>query len=225
MHRPVARPATSRCEPRQRTGRKLPQVRPVEVSPGVVGIPLASGQLALVDESDLHLVIDHAWFLGPSGHARTKSARANTYMHRLILPVPGLEVDHVNRNPLDNRRCNLRPATRTQNVVNRVSRGKSGFRGVRRTRDGAYEANIGRSSRAKYLGRFQSAEAAARAYDAAAIELYGEFATLNFPASHPLSARDRTGCAGGLFSRRVHGPIFCGRALITADNDHSQVFP
>jgi hypothetical protein len=167
--------------PSARLCRRLEDICVIDLGNGVAGIPLSDGSVAKVDRCDVAKLIPYPWFRGPSGHARTKSARANTYMHRLVLGLDVGEVDHINRDPLDNRRCNLRPATRSQNCANRLSRGSAtGFRGVKPTRYGTFEACI-KHGRRRHLGTFKTAAAAARAYDAAAVRIYGEFAVLNFP--------------------------------------------
>ena len=105
-------------------------------------------------------------------------------MHRLILNAkPGELVDHWDGNGLNNRRRNLRPATNSQNLHNRRrTRAKSGFCGVWRSGKSSvpWVASIHVKNKAIYLGRFETPEEAARVYDAAAKEHYGEFASLNF---------------------------------------------
>ena len=108
---------------------------------------------------------------------------ATIYMHRLVMSYAGpLDVDHINGDGLDNRKSNLRIATRSQNLANNRGRGAvSGFKGVRAHKDGRHwSAQIGVNGKNKYLGWFTSPTAAASAYDSAAREAFGEFAVTNF---------------------------------------------
>ena len=112
-------------------------------------------------------------------------------MHRVITNAPkGMTVDHKDGNRLNNQRDNLRICTLRQNLQNRrVQQGsknpnKTGLKGTYQTKNGHWFSAISIGTRRnKYLGRFSSAEAAARAYDAAALHYYGDFARLNFPES------------------------------------------
>lgn len=155
-----------------------------------VVIETASGQPILVDDEDAPLIVSHRWFASRANQmtARYYATRAvggtTIYMHRLILGLsPGSEwqVDHVNGDGLDNRRANLRMATRSQNNANRESTGGSGgYRGVYRER-GRYRARIWVNGQSVGLGRYTDAESAAHAYDEAAAYYFGAFARLNFP--------------------------------------------
>ncbi len=93
-------------------------------------------------------------------------------------------IDHRNRNGLDNRKKNLRGCTRSQNYANcpAPKTNKSGFKGVRwdKTRN-KWKAEISLNDKNLHIGRFLNIEDAIRAYDRKAIELFGEFAYLNFP--------------------------------------------
>jgi hypothetical protein len=105
-------------------------------------------------------------------------------MHRLLLnPGPGLDVDHRNRDTLDNRLENLRPATRSQNLQNRRGWGAHG-KGVvyHKARPGkgpaVYEARITINGKKTYLGRSSDPAVAAAMYAEAARKHFGEFACL-----------------------------------------------
>ncbi len=144
------------------------------------------GGSVLVDVDDLSLLAGYRWrvFNDGRGHiyARAYADSKTIRMHRMILGTPsGYETDHINGDGLDNRRANLRVATRTQNGSNRHSwSSKSGFKCVY-ARGSRWYAQIGKER--KNLGSFATAEDAARAYDRAALARYGEFAALNFPAA------------------------------------------
>lgn len=159
-------------------------------------VPLTQGKFALVDDEDFGWICKYKWQYGGGGYPMRGVNLGNrnfitVYMHRLIMRAqPDEQVDHVNSDTLDNRRMNLRIASRTQNRWNTgkrveevrgpTARSSSRFIGVSQ-RGGRWEAKI-MSNGVRYdLGHFNSEESAARAYDAKAIELRGEFARLNFP--------------------------------------------
>lgn len=155
-------------------------------------IALASGERTLVSEEDYDLVSSLKWFRHWTKTTNTSYARAyggkdqkQICMHRLILQAPsGIYVDHINHNGLDNRRENLRLATRGQNSGNARPRTNkiSKFKGVTWDRGSSrWRARIRSNNQLHCLGRYASEEAAAIAYDAAALKYFGEFAYLNFP--------------------------------------------
>jgi hypothetical protein len=150
---------------------------------------LTDGQIALIDDEDYDLVIGYNWrsLRGRNGcvYVRAKRKGKTILLHRLVMdPAEGQFVDHRNGNGLDNRRSNLRLATPSQNQGNKTARwGCSAYRGVtRRKRGRKWQAVIRIGSVIKPLGSFDSEEDAARAYDAAALAHWGEFAALNFPS-------------------------------------------
>lgn len=106
-----------------------------------------------------------------------------TYMHRLILGLTDRkqESDHVDRNGLNNQRRNLRTATRSQNMKNRMAqRNKtSKYLGVCWMQNRWVAQIQSDNERPKQLGRFTTELEAAMAYNEAAIKLHGEFANLN----------------------------------------------
>lgn len=111
-----------------------------------------------------------------------------TYLaHRVLIAMRQMswpiEVDHINMDGLDNRAKNLRACSHKENTRNTRRAAKtSAFLGVSWCAEkGSWSANIQPDSRKVFLGRFDSEKAAAKAYDAAAIKHFGEFANLNFP--------------------------------------------
>ena len=105
----------------------------------------------------------------------------NLLLHRFIMGNPkGMDVDHWDRNPLNNRRNNLRIASRTQNNMNAKvrSNSKTGFKGVN-ARRGGYQTRIKVEGKYTYLGSSNDVRVAAQLYDKAAIKYFGEFALTN----------------------------------------------
>lgn len=101
---------------------------------------------------------------------------------RFILNYRGLlEVDHVDRNPLNNQKHNLRIVTKSQNAINRSpAKGSSKYRGVYwKTANQKWMAQIKIKNKKHYIGIFDSEEKAALAYNVWAVEIHGEFAEIN----------------------------------------------
>jgi hypothetical protein len=104
-------------------------------------------------------------------------------MHRVVIGAPPhLQVDHINRDPLDNRLCNLRLCTQSQNNANQTFRkNKTGFLGVYCNRGGRYRVGVKCDGKYLHLGTFDHLIEAARIRDGFVLARFGEFATLNFP--------------------------------------------
>jgi hypothetical protein len=158
-------------------------------SDGITLVFLTKGKVALIDSADAERVLPFKWYpcgrryACRTGPKLSASRYALIYMHREIMEAPdGIEADHRNRCGTDNRRCNLRVANRSQNAMNRGRRSDntSGYRGVSWSKRGHWVASICIRGRQKWLGSFATAEDAARAYDSAAGNEFGEFANLNF---------------------------------------------
>lgn len=150
---------------------------------GDVGkVQLSDGTHAIVDPCDLRLVCDHGWYKNNAGYAVARVQNKLVRMHRLILGVrEGQTIDHINGDRLDNRRCNLRICTRSQNNMNKKKRDNttSQYKGLYLASDGKWVARVSRDGKTVNLGRFPTQEAAALAYDIAAKTLHGDFAKTN----------------------------------------------
>ena len=158
----------------------------VIISGDIALIPLNGGHRAIIDLSDLPLVRDHSWHTLRSHdriYALAHIGGRHVRMHRLITGDKRSHIDHKNRDGLDNRRSNLREATSSQNGANTRQRinNTSGFKGVAYCKQtGTWRALIMVNRKTSCLGRYPTPEAAARAYDDAAVGAFGEFARTNF---------------------------------------------
>lgn len=140
----------------------------------------------VIDTTDFNLVNTYRW-TALKGSRKTFYAASRIYdtrqvilMHRLLLPTEN-DVDHRDGNGLNNRRHNLRPATRTQNMQNKKRRAdaSSKYKGVRKQK-GRFTARIQiLGGKRLFLGMFDTEDEAARAYNEAATLHHGEFAKLN----------------------------------------------
>lgn len=157
-------------------------------------IRLTQGQVAIVDDEDFERLAQFKWYAlkHPKGYTARRNVRlpngkqTTIKMHRFIMDAPPrMDVDHINGNSLDNRRQNLRLATRQQNCFNSDKSGmnkSSRYKGVSILRRlNKWQAAIVINGRKRYLGLYESEVVAAEIYDRAAVYYHGEFAKLNFP--------------------------------------------
>ena len=149
-----------------------------------------SNKVAIVDDEDYDRVMEAInsrakWYAHsppPSKKYYAMNGDRDILIHRIVMNAPkGMDVDHINGDPLDNRKENLRICTRSENCRNKKVRAdsKSGYKGVEVRPSGRFRAYIGLPK--CNLGTYDTPEEAAIAYDKKAIELFGEFANLNFP--------------------------------------------
>lgn len=163
----------------------------------VVFVPLTRGKVAVVDAADWPLVSRYTWFAMPASNYVTWYARAvvpktvplapkkTVALHILLLgAIEGMQIDHIDGDGLNNRRSNLRHATRAQNRHNSSPNRHTshGLKGVDfQKHRGNWRARIYVSGVYYSLGVFETSEEAGRAYDEAARRYFGAFARLNFP--------------------------------------------
>lgn len=159
-----------------------------ETNPSICRIPLTGGREAIADAADLHLIGPHAWYAHGSGrhwYASRQKGRQTIRLHNVISPPPpGLVVDHINGDTLDNRRCNLRHVTFHGNTMSqrRPAGNTSGYKGVARHKASEkWAAYIRVEHKRIHLGLFSDIVEAAMAYDNAAVAAFGDLAVTNFP--------------------------------------------
>lgn len=154
-------------------------------------ISLTQGKFAIVDDVDYEELKAFKWFVVKSGGTfyasrkeLCKTGRRNLFMHRQILRLENPEVitDHINGDGLDNRKTNIRACSNMENMRNRKV-GKNNTSGVKGVywakKDNRWRARIKLNGRFISLGHFSDKKEAAKAYDDAAKQYYGEFARLN----------------------------------------------
>jgi HNH endonuclease len=156
-------------------------------------IPLKHGLEAIVDDSDFDRVNLLKWRVHID-HRKNRIKAVETgginslghgtpfwKMQNYVLDLRGVEVDHIDRNPLNNSRLNLRTATHQQNCCNQSLQRTSstGYKGVSSRGNGKFKARIMLKGVPYNLGDFCTKEEAAYAYNCAAKQLFGEFACLN----------------------------------------------
>jgi len=156
-------------------------------------IKLTRGQYAIVDVEDFERLNQYSWHCTCYGYACRKVPKKfrknderSSLMHKELCPVPGeMVVDHINRNKLDNRKANLRPATKQQNAWNGTFRrrtGKPRYGGIKWDKDlKKWRVRLDINGRAESFGCYADQVEAAEAYDRVAKQYRGEFAVLNFP--------------------------------------------
>ena len=154
-------------------------------------IVLSSGEVCIVDDEDYDFLNQWKWkgiksksnvYAGRNARGEDGKKWKCILMHRLLLDAKkGQQVDHVNHMTLDNRRENIRLCNQSQNNANGrgYSKRASKYKGVSRNGTG-WVARLKNDGVCIQLGTYKDEEAAARVYDAKALEVFGEFAYTNF---------------------------------------------
>lgn len=166
-------------------------------------IHLTQDKYAIVDDDDFDWLNQWKWYAvckSKSRHLwyacrsvtvgyhwigkRKKFNQKKQYMHRIVLNNPELFVDHINRDGLDNRKCNLRICDCSQNMGNQAKmKGKNKYKGVCSAGNGWFKASIKCKDKTNnqqiIIGKFKTEEQEALAYNEYAIKFFGEFARIN----------------------------------------------
>lgn len=185
--------------------------RSSSIKDGVVYLEITKGQIVLLDDIDKDLA-DMNWQLRRGYAARKDKERKHIYMHRLIVErklgralMDAEKVDHHNSIKLDNRRGNIDISTSQENGANTMKpkrnsankKATSRYKGVNFDKaSGKWRARITHWYNTTSLGYYESEKEAAIAYDLAAINLFRNFAKLNFPEKwYALRSHRKNGCA------------------------------
>lgn len=154
-------------------------------------ILLSHGHVALVDDGDYEYLSQFRWWPSRDGqiiyasrNIKKEGRWASCKMHHEILqPCFGKEIDHIDRNGLNNQRDNLRLVSRSQNRMNSVTPGnKCGYKGVvfdNRGKRKPFWARLRTLGKVYQSGYFYTAKEAAAAYNKMAIDIFGKYALLN----------------------------------------------
>lgn len=132
----------------------------------------------IVDEEDEHLLEAHSWCFKDGKYPLARIKGKNVYLHHLILKSTFL-VDHIDRNPLNNRRSNLRPSNKSTNSMNSKLRtdNTSGIKGVSWNKEKSlWEVYITKNKNRHRLGYFKELKDAALKRADAEMKVFGEFA-------------------------------------------------
>lgn len=167
--------------PNHHTNQPAPHIR--HLADGSVCIAIGHGLEAVVDAEDLPRLLQHRWSPHRGKYTMYASSSRGVLMHRFILDArKGELIDHADRNGLNNCKANLRSCGHSENQQNRRMdrRNTSGYKGVSWRKDhNIWVAYISQNGRRFSLGEFADPLKAARAYDRAALKMFGKYALTN----------------------------------------------
>jgi hypothetical protein len=138
----------------------------------VAKVGLGKNQTTIISLSDIHILEEHSFYAHrrKDGKYVARSNKDGSYLHRLLMnPDDEQEVDHVDANPLNNTRGNLRRCTTRQNNLAKKTPKLKGFSGIHKNKWGWYQAFDGEG---KKHGRYNSASEAAKARDELMLDTY-----------------------------------------------------
>ena len=160
--------------PRQRT------TRLIDDGGDAVTIMTASGKEILIDRGDIDKAMRYSWCISKTGYPVARINNRVVKMHRYLLGLTSGDkvVDHINGNPLDNRRANLRVCSTLENAWNigLKKTNTSGCAGIRKTPNNTYNVRITVNRKEIHVGNYKTLDDAVRARKQAEQTYYGEFA-------------------------------------------------
>lgn len=118
---------------------------------------------AIIDAEDYDICAQHKWHIKKSKNTNYAISHINgkkVFLHRFVLDYYGnKDVDHINRNGMDNRKSNLRITSHSDNIRNQSETRK----GIKKVKSGKYQATITKNYKCIYLGTFDTYESALEA--------------------------------------------------------------
>ena len=143
-------------------------------------ITTSKGDKIIIDTSDAEKVMRYSWCISKTGYVVANINNKVTKMHRYLLGISDCNViiDHKNGSPLDNRRCNLRVCSQSENAKNvrKKKNNSSGMTGIRLTKHGMWNVRITVDRKEIHVGNYKTADEAIAARQKAELQFYGEFA-------------------------------------------------
>jgi hypothetical protein len=227
---------------RAKTKNALVVPNPEDISSSL--IRLSQNKWAIVNNEDVEYISQFKWYCNASGYAVRNGSRSGNkkpvcfWMHREILAyhdfcLGGQQVDHKDRNPLNNRMSNLRATDSSNNTRNRgmQNNNSSGYKGVSQASNGSWKAYITIDRKQKGLGLFDTPEEAAQAYDNASKLIYGDFSCSNYdlglldipPVPQPIKRRLNKANSSGYSGVSFHKGKQKWRAYIVIDGKQKQI--
>ena len=150
----------------------------------VIGYTSNTNKKFYIDKEEFDNIKKYCWREDAYGYAVTTRNRKNIKMHKLITNTTKEEIiDHINNNPLDNRKSNLRICNAQQNVFNSSTpkNNTSGFKGVYWNKSkNKWEVKIGLNYKNIHIGRFADKEEAIKARVEAEKKLFGEYSNIDW---------------------------------------------
>lgn len=153
------------------------------------------GNQIILDDADYERLCSYSWYAHSTGNKGHRPARREStgdrkvifLVHEIMRAPKGMVVDHINGNPWDNRRSNLRFCTQAQNSRNRKPHGAREYKGISAIYS-RWRALIRCNGVIHTAGIYDTPREAACAYDDVAAFLHGDFCRLNFPDRHTVMA-------------------------------------
>lgn len=148
----------------------------------VIGYTYNTSKPFYIDYEDFDTIKPFCWLSDKAGYLITQKRHKQAKMHRMIMQPPqNMVIDHIDGNPANNRRSNLRICTQQQNMMNArfKSNKSSNIQGV--SWDKArhkWVAQIALNKKHYHLGRYDTIEEAIKARKEAEIKLFGDFAPI-----------------------------------------------